>query len=226
MPAIVVVVVVLAIALVVWLAVRAYKQEQARVASLAAFAASKGWRFSPGDPYGLPDRWQGDPFETGYDREASNVLTGEIRGRRVVAFDYRYKEDSTDSQGHTTTSTSHFAVFAVGMPCPLPALTIAPEGVFSRLGHALGMQDIELESEEFNRTFKVRCPDQKLAMDVLSPRTMQLLLRAGKLHLRFAGSDVVSWNDGLLEPVDIVERTEVLAGVVDGVPEFVWKDHS
>jgi hypothetical protein len=210
----------------VYLAIQAYKREQQRVASLAALAASKGWQFSAVDPFGLVERWDGDPFGNGYDRAASNVVSGELDGRPVIAFDYEYKEDSTDSKGNRSTTTYRYAVCALAMPCPLPSLAVTPEGLFSRLGNMLGMEDIELESEDFNRTFRVRCDDRKLAMDVLPPRTMQLLLSAGKMHFRFAGRDILSWEDGRLLPVDVLNRTAVLAGVVAGVPEFVWKDRS
>ena len=215
----------LVIAFAVWIAVRSYRREQQRIASLAALALSKGWQFSAADPFGLTERWEGDPFGEGYDRVASNVLSGEVGGRPAIAFDYEYKEDSRDSNGNRQTTTHHYAVCALAMPCPLPGLTVTPEGLFSRLGNLLGMQDIELESEEFNRTFRVRCRDPKLASDVLSPRTMQLLLSAGKMHFRFAGVDVVCWEDGSLYPTDVLNRLAVLSGVVAGVPEFVWKDH-
>jgi hypothetical protein len=225
-PVLVVLVVGAFLALVVWLAVQSHKRELARIASLQQLCLSKGWQFSAADPYGLPKRWDGTPFDSGYDRRAENVMTGEVGGRPMVAFDYEYKEDSTDSKGNRTTTTYHYAICALGMPCALPELHVRPEGVFSRLGHALGMQDIELESEDFNRRFRVRCPDAKLATDVLTPRTMTLLLQAGKPHFRFAGQDAVCYESGVQQPADVLNRTAVLAGVLDGVPSFVWKDHT
>jgi type II secretory pathway pseudopilin PulG len=225
MPVLVVLGVVAVIALIVWGAVVANRKEQARIAELQNLALAKGWQFSAADPYGLPERWEGDPFGNGYDREATNVLTGTAATHPMVAFDYSYKEDSTDSKGNTTTSTYHYAVCALAMPCPLPALHVAKEGVFARLGTMLGMQDIELESEEFNRRFRVRCPDPKLATDVLTPRTMQLLLGCGDVEFRFAGPDVLTYEHGRLTGADLLNRTAMLSNVLAGVPEFVWKDH-
>jgi hypothetical protein len=213
------------VALVIALAYLSYRKNQERLAAIQGLARSKGWQYSAADPFGLPDRWQGAPFHTGYARRAGNVVTGEVGGHPMIAFDYEYKEDSTDSKGQSTTSTYHYAVCALGLPCVLPELEVSPEGVLSRIGQALGFDDIELESEDFNRRFKVRCPDRKLATDVLTPRTMQWLLNAGKISFRFAGTDVVSAHSGALQPADLLNRTAVLAGVVDGVPAFVWKDH-
>jgi hypothetical protein len=211
--------------LVIWLAIRAYQQNQARIAALMSLCASKGWTFQPLDPYQLPRRWDGTPFDSGYDRAAENVVMGEVDGHPMVAFDYEYKEDSRDSNGNTSTTTHRYSVVALGMPCALPELHVGPEGVFSRLGNALGLDDIELESEDFNRRFRVRCPDRKLATDVLTPRTMALLLRSDRVRFRFVGSDVVSYEDGRLEPADILTRSAVLSGLLSGVPAFVWKDY-
>ena len=207
------------------LAYWAYKKDQQRIASVMALCASNGWQFHAKDPYDLPHRWPGTPFDCGYDRTARNVVTGEAGGRPMVAFDYSYKEDSTDSKGNRSTSTYHFAILALAMPCALPELHLGPEGVFSRLGNVLGMQDIELESEDFNRRFRVRCPDPKLASDVLTPRTMEMLLAAGKIRFRFVGADAVSYASGLLRPVEMLRAAHVLANVVDGIPAFVWHDH-
>ena len=214
------------IGLIVWGAIVAYRKEQARIAALGQLALSKGWQFSAGDPYNLPHRWHGDPFGNGYDQEATNVITGMAGERQMLSFDYSYKEDSTDSKGNTTTTTYHYAVCAVALPCGLPELSITPEGFFSKIGHALGMDDIELESEDFNRRFKVRCSDRKLAMDVLSPRTMELLLATGKVHLRFEAGDLLTWDGGHQQPADVLNRAGLLHAVLDGVPGFVWKDRS
>lgn len=212
-------------ALFITLAVYAYKKNQARLAAIQSLCLSNGWQYHAGDPYNLPSRWPGSPFDAGYARRASNVVTGEVKGRPMIAFDYQYKTDSTDSEGRRTTTTHNFAVYALGMPCALPEVQLVPESVFGRLGTALGMQDIELESEDFNRKYRVRCPNPKLATDILTPRTMEMLIAAPKMRFRFSGSDVVCFDSGCISAVEIINRTTVLANVLDGVPAFVWKDY-
>lgn len=213
------------IALFVTLAVVAYKRNQARLQAIQSLCLSMSWQFRASDPFNLPDRWPGTPFDVGHDRRAKNVVTGEVKGRPMVAFDYTYKTESRDSEGRTSTTTHAYAVYALGMPCALPELQLAPEGVFGRLGTALGMQDIELESEDFNRKYRVRCPVPKVATDVLTPRTMELLLHVPTMRLRFAGSDVLCWEGGCVNAAEIVNRTTVMANILDGVPAFVWKDY-
>lgn len=211
--------------LVITCAVYAYKKHQARLASLLDLCRAKGWQYSAHDPWGLPRRWEGPPFDRGYARRAEHVIAGEHAGRPLVAFDYSFKEDSTNSKGNRTTSTYRYYVVALGMPCALPGLQVSPEGVLSRLGNALGFEDIELESEEFNRRFKVRCPDPKFAMDVLSPRTMERLLASQGISFRFAGSDLLCYERGVLHPGNLLHDADVGAAVIAGIPSFVWRDY-
>lgn len=190
-----------------------------RTAALAAYCTARGWRFSAADPYGLAGRWSGPPFETGRRRHVRNVITTEVDGRAVVAFDYSY----VVRQGKHT-KTYEYGVVALGLPCRLPWLHVAPEHPFTRLGTMLGMEDIELESEEFNRRFRVRCASPKFAHDVLTPRTMHALLAMGPIEFRFSGSDALCYELGFLDPGHLLARVGALRTVVDGIPSFVLRD--
>jgi hypothetical protein len=188
-----------------------------------SFALSQGWAWVARDD-GWAQRFTGSPFGEGDDRKACNVLTGAFRNRPMVAFDYSYETHSTDSEGHTTTQTHRFAICALAMPAPLPTFELVPEGLLGRVGTMLGMQDIELESEDFNRRFRVRCEDPKLAYDVLPPRTMEALLRRPALHLRLSGTDALCWESGAHSPSELLARLDTLSTLLDGVPNYVWSD--
>lgn len=190
-----------------------------RTAELAAYCKATGWRFSADDPYGLVNRWDGPPFDEGRKRRVRNVITTEVDGRAMVAFDFSHVV------GYGKNSkTYEYGVVALGLPCRLPWLHVAPEHVLTRLGSMLGLEDIELESEEFNRMFRVRCGSPKFAHDILTPRTMQALLAAGPVEFRFAGTDAVCYELGYLGPGDLLARVAALRTVVDGIPSFVLRD--
>jgi hypothetical protein len=215
------VVVVVAIA-IAW---RSYVLDRRRVDALRGFAASKGWQFWSEDD-GLASRWGGEPFGRGEDRKVRNVLSGTDRGRPVVAFDYSYVTESTDSKGHTTRTTHRYAVAVVGLPTFLPTLQVVPEGLLRRAAGALGLgHDIDLESEDFNRRFTVTARDPKFASDVLTPRTMEALLHVPPRAWRIEGSEALCWDDGAGRPVDVLARLALLDGVVAGIPSFVWHDN-
>ena len=198
-------------------------QAKKRRELLAGFAASQGWTWTQQDN-SWTERFGGAPFGDGDHRRADNVLQGAYRGRPMVAFDYSYQTHSTDSQGHRSTTTHRYACCALSLPAWVPKLEMVPEGLLGRVGTALGMQDIELESEDFNRRYRVRCDNPKFAYDVLPPRTMEALLTRDALHLRLAGTDAVCWEDGRHSPAELLARLDALTVVLEGIPSFVWSD--
>lgn len=203
-----------------------WQQEQKRRAALASFAAAKGWTFSAADPYGLDERWGGPPFGRGDSRAATNVITGAAPGGYpLLAFDYKYVEHSTDSKGNRTSTTYRVVVCVLRVPCALPALHVGKESMLTRIGSAIGIADIEFESEDFNRAFRVKCDDQKFASDVLNPRAMEMLLAHGRgIEWRFEGADMLSWRTGKLDIADLLQRVDLMCRVIQSIPTFVWKD--
>ncbi|MEO6714111.1 MAG: hypothetical protein ABIM89_11865 [Mycobacteriales bacterium] len=203
-----------------------WQQEQKRRAAIASFAAAKGWSYSRADPYGLPARWRSPPFGQGDDREAENVITGVASGGYPLhAFDYEYTEHRTDSKGHRHSTTYRFAVLALRLPCGMPGLHVGNENILTRIGSAVGFSDIEFESEDFNRAFRVKCDDAKFASDVLHPRAMEMLLQHGRgAEWRFEGADMLSWRSGRLDIPDVLQRVDLMCRVLQSIPTFVWKD--
>ncbi len=213
----------LVVALVVMAAISAKKRRE----GMATLAAQRGWTYVERD-----DRWcdafQDSPFGLGHNRKATNVLTGEFDGRPFVSFDYVYytTETRTDSEGRTSTrEVSHqYGISGLDMGAAFPALVVTPEGMFGRFVGRLTNTDIELESEDFNRAFTVKCPDRKFASDVLHPRMMELLLQWPKAAFRFDRQWILDAESGQVDMADIVPRLERIDAVVDQVPEFVWKE--
>lgn len=198
--------------------------ERKRRERLMAYALGRGWTYTGEDPT-LVDRWPGEPFGRGDRQRATNVLTGHENGRSFTAFDFSYVTHSTDSKGNRTSSTHRFGVCVVPLPGYLGTVEVTPEDLFTRAAGAVGLvHDIDLESEDFNRRFRVRAGDAKLASDILPPRTMEYLLSVRPEAFRTCGMHVVSWHDGRLDPAEVVRTCAVLDRVIDGVPSFVWRD--
>jgi hypothetical protein len=216
----------LGVVVVIGVAVGGWALERKRREALFAWCALHGWTYARSDD-SLTWRWHGTPFGVGERRRAENVLQGTVGSRPALAFDYSYQTSSTDSKGNRTTTTHRFAVVVVGgLPVPLPRLEVTPDNVLKRAAAAIGLgaEDIHLESDDFNRRFRVTCPDRKLAFDVLHPRLMQMLLHAPAVAWRFDGTELVSWDSGRVAPDEALVRAMMLSSVVDAVPTFVWKD--
>jgi hypothetical protein len=201
-----------------------WQREQKRRSLLVEWAAANNWTFLARDDQWC-SRWQGTPFNDGDHRRACNVLTGQWKGKPFATFDYTFQTHSSNGKGGQTTTTHHYAVSAVQLPTYLPRLQVTPENMLTRLGNAVGLTDIELESEDFNRAFRVHANDPKFASDVLTPRTMQLLLGRPHFSWRIEGADILCWEQGEQEPAEVTARVATMLDVVAGIPSFVWHDN-
>jgi hypothetical protein len=201
-------------------AVYSFLAAKRRREAMAAYAASRGWTFTAAQPE-LVDRFVGPPFGLGFGRRASNVLFGSHDGRDLVSFDYEYKTQT--SNGKTTTTHVHrFSVLGLSMGVLLPPLSVDPENFLDRFVGRLTGNDIDLESEDFNRAFTVSSPDRKFASDVLHPRMMEFLLAHPHVGFRFDRDSMLVVATGQRTPAQIDATVVVMDAITDLVPEFVW----
>jgi hypothetical protein len=165
----------------VLVAVVAYYQYQRKLERQRAFGAlarGHGLDFSIEDPFGT----LGEPFallQRGDGRGVENVVWGTWQGLEIRAFDYWYYDESTDSKGHTSRSYSRYDCVLARIDAACPPLQISEENVITRLADALSFRDIEFESQEFNRRFTVKGPDERFATAFCDGRMMDWLLRHG-----------------------------------------------
>jgi uncharacterized protein DUF3137 len=195
-----------------------------RVAELTAWAQTNGWTYTE-HAAEMVDRFVGVPFGQGFGRSAKHLLSTTMGGRPVVAFEYSYKERRGSGKDRRTV-TYTFQIVATTLPAARPTLQVTHEHLGTKLLGAVGLDDLQLESEEFNRAFRISADDQKFAYDVLHPRTMEWMLsdpRARELSFRFERSDVLSWENGRLNAQRAAWAATYLLDVVDRVPQFVWK---
>ena len=192
-----------------------------RIKVTQQWAAAVGWQYVGTDP-ALVNRWHGQPFGVGRSRRVSELVVGRYRGRAASSFRYTYR---TGSGKNSSTHTFH--VVAVASSAYLPTLELTREGLGARLAKTFGGQDIQFESEDFNRAWRVRADDAKFAHDIVHPRLMERLLRpdAEGVSLRIEGQDILSWASGAPRLDVVAGRVGVLCAILDCVPRYVWLDH-
>jgi len=212
---------VLLVFLVIGIGVIGYLQAKKRREAMAAYAASRGWRYEAVQPL-LVDRFQGPPFGLGHSRSAGNAVYGQHDGRDFVSFDYQYKTTSGSGKNrHTTTHT--FSVVALSMGVSLPSLRVDPENFLERVVGRVTNTDIELELEDFNRAFTVSCPDRKFASDVLHPQMMEFLLQHRELGWRFERDSMLMVSGSQRSVQQIDSTLALMDQITDRVPDFVWR---
>jgi hypothetical protein len=108
--------------------------------------------------------------------EAPPTVEGRYRDRQVRFFNFT----TGSSKSRTTWSAVSAAIgSATGF-----TLELAPENLLSRIGIALGMQDIKVGDPEFDRAFVVRSNDAAYAAAALLPEIRARLLSERKQGAR------------------------------------------
>jgi hypothetical protein len=200
-----------------------YRFEKKRTEAFLLLAQRLGLRFAPGKDRTIPLRYGFlDALAKGDNRYAYNVMSGTYRDQPVQVFDYHYQHTSTDSKGRRTTHHTHFSYFALLLPVEFPELRVYPENFLSRIGQALGFDDIDFESVEFSRAFTVRSKDKKFAYDVCNARMMELMLQNTSMSLEIEAGCLAMGKATRLDPEKIQAELDRLIEVRLLMPEYLF----
>ena len=148
--------------------------ERSRSASIATWAAVLGWTFVPNpDPDHGRELPQFPVFQHG--GRAFNVVRGitTIAGRHFTLKCGDYYSNATPGIKRTRL----LSYFILTLPVPnCPCLEVRGAAPLDAAVAALGLPDINFESEEFSRRFSVASNDPRFASAVISPLMMEFLL--------------------------------------------------
>jgi len=158
----------------------------------------------------------------GDDRYAADVLSGNYRQNKILAFDYHYQTHSTDSKGHPQTEDHWFSFFILTLPAIFPDLTIRRENLFTKIAGAFGYQDINFESAEFSKTFNVRCQDKKFAYDVCNAKMMEYLLANRDLSIEIENEVIALAFNSRLSVEQIEFNLQRLVEIRSRLPEYLF----
>ena len=103
-----------------------------------------------------------------------------------------------------------------------PELTIGREGFFSKIGQALGFDDIDFESHEFSRKFLVRSKDKKFAYDVCNARMIDYLLSNTDLSIEIESNVLAIYFTGRLAPEFIEKNLKRLVEIRSLILEYLF----
>ena len=205
------------IVLAIVIAVISYISARRRREAMAAVAAKLGLYFEPAKRditrrYGFLNK-----LRVGSNRYAFNMLSGNYQGHDVAVFDYHYRTGSGKNTQH-----HYISFFILHLPAYFPELVIGSEGFFSKIGQALGYDDIDFESYEFSRKFCVRSPDKKFAYDVCNARMIEYLLSNTDLIIEIEGEVLAVSFSSRLEPEQIEPNLNRLITVRSLMPEYLF----
>jgi hypothetical protein len=202
-----------------------WQAKQKRRQALAAFALQHSLQFSAEDVERLDRQYPFPLFNLGNGRGCENVIAGRWQDVGMREADYWYYTETSNGKGGTSRQYHHFSVIVVDLAAFLPDVSIGRENVLTRLADHLGLEDIEFESEQFNRCFNVKAKDREFCFKLIDDRMMAWLLNAGdKLCVEVSGPNALLYCGRL--PVERVTNLFYAAkGFVDHIPRLVWNEY-
>jgi len=200
------------------------RARQERIAAVVALAQRIGFSFSGSDDEHIADM----PFELfsrGAGNEVELVISGTHNGVPLRLFDYMYYTESSNGQGGRTRQYHRFtcAIATIGAACP--RLNLGHESFFTRLGDHLGLSDVVLEYDDFNRRFRVKCDDQKFAFSLLDGNMMQWLLAADAFDSVEVDGPWVFLASDRLDPAQWLDLANWADAFVRRIPSVVYSTY-
>jgi hypothetical protein len=166
----------------------AWKKQANRLRQLERVAAANGFTFSTEDLWASA-RVPFQIFRLGNRGHAENVLLGTAAdGAPARVFDFASWEERETEDGVQRYRHRRFTCCLTEVDASFPHLVLQPETLATRVLGRLGAQDLEFESEEFNRRFTVTSEDERFARLLVDPQMMELLLStAGEVQVELRG---------------------------------------
>lgn len=178
--------------------------ERKRREALEAFCLMRGFRFEaerPGAEAAMANLFE--PFRSGHSRRWGYTLAGVVSGRPITAFEYRW----TTGGGKSRQIHIVHGILWETAGSRLPAFTLGPENILTRIAAAFGGQDIDFdESPEFSKAYRLRGDDEAAIRAFLSPALRQYLTIAPGQQIAAAGERFLWWRQGRLPKPDQIEQ--------------------
>jgi len=154
------------------------------------------------------------PLEpSGYDHEVVNVVQSTGNNISFIRVTHNWKTRNAKNEWSSVKEhTEHFCSFGINFK-------FVPISVNMGRG-----KPQKFESIEFNKRFKVRCPNPRFASDVFSPRQLEFFLRFPALSFGIDQNGVITARDSEWP----LERVEMMLFLLHGffgrIPDFVWRE--
>jgi len=158
----------------------------------------------------------------GEQRFAFNLMRGTYHEQRLFVFDYHYQTGSGKNKRER-----ELTMLMLVCREAFPQVTITPgrEGLLSKMAAAFGMgDDIQFESAEFSRDFRVQSKDKRFAYDVCNPQMIDYLLANRDLQIEIQGPVILLAFEPQL-PVEQIEfNLQRLVEIRSRLPEYLFTD--
>lgn len=156
----------------------------------------------------------------GKKRHILNTFEGRYKKYDIVVFDLRYETLSIDKNG----SADIYSFYVLQLPKKFPEVTIYREGFISKIKQLTGANDIDFESYEFSRKFRVRSIEPKFAYDFCNARLIEYLLENTDLSLEIDRNALCLSFNAPLKFDDIERDLKRLVAIRNLMPNYLFEE--
>jgi hypothetical protein len=191
-----------------------WRRGAARQRRLMLLCMRAGLDFAPVDLFG-DTAWLPFPMFGRPRHGTENVVWERARGTVIRAFDFWYEDPAPD---RTVSPRRRLTCAVVPLGAGARRLRIAPRDLDDDLKDLLGLREIELELEEFNRRFAVRTEDERFAIAFLEQRMMEALLALPDGVTVDVNDDVVLLSSPELLPEQVLRLYDAAVAIHERIP--------
>lgn len=143
------------------------RAEKKRREAILVAAEEMGLTFFPEGDATLLERLSGFKlFSQGRSRKMKNLIQGDSGEVKIAIFDYQY----TTGSGKNSHTSNQSVVSLQSAELICPDFTMRPEGMFDKIGSALGFQDIDFESHDlFSKSFVLQGSNEEAIRKYFTP---------------------------------------------------------
>lgn len=167
--------VIIGVVVIVYIGIRHWLYSDARVSELETWIQLNNYTFQKENDPTIGNRYAVLKRLTRYQNcKATNVIRGSLRDNKFCAFDFvdldrPQHNRSRYYRGHGPSATM-FAAVVVETNQAFPAIIIERETISNKIARTFGIEDVQVESEEFNCKFMARSSDKDKVKKLLTMR--------------------------------------------------------
>lgn len=159
-------------------------------------------------------------FQRSHDSEAYNIITGDKFGNRIELFDYLYTINVTGPE--TYKETHKCSICLIITKHNFKNLLIRPEDLSDKIASAVGFQDINFESKEFNRRFRIQASDKKFAYDIIHPQMIEFLLsKKGVPYIEMRDNLLMFYAECEIKPAQYISLFNFAWDFYLKIPQYI-----
>lgn len=190
------------------------RRRAARQRRLMLLCQRAGLDFAPLDLFG-DTAWLPFPMFGRPKHGTENVVWDRQRGNEILVFDYWYEDPAEE---RTITPRRRFTCAVVPLAASARRLRVAPRDLDHEVRSVLGLREIELELETFNRRFVVESEDERFAISFLEQRMMEALLALPHGVTVEVNEDVLLLSAPLLPAEQVLRLYDAAVAIHERIP--------